>query len=265
MVEIQDPSRCSIGLVYKVICNYRDFGQVRNPFNGRGGRPCTLTDQDISFLNALLKANPSLYLDEMQQKLFTIRGVHISIPTISWALIQWNKTNDGQGKLHWLSLLIMAVHHCLARCRVTCQFFKISQFSRNYAKHCNLWGPSDGLVPTAVDPAAISHCHTSPSFHTALSSMLQYYTTPLHLTTLHAIFICHEPNTPILRLFAYPNTNSSAQATSVIKRCIAELESAFVINCRCSKRRQYVGRVHFQWLSKGAPASEKNIQGRFFC
>ena len=45
------------------------------------GHPRTLTDGDLLFLNALIDAIPSFYLDEMQQ-------VHISIPTISWALIQ---------------------------------------------------------------------------------------------------------------------------------------------------------------------------------
>jgi len=83
MEEIRDLSRCSIGLVYNVIRNYRDFGQVRNPFSRRIGGPRTLTDEDLSFLNSLINANPSLYLDEMQQKLSDIRGVHISIPTIS--------------------------------------------------------------------------------------------------------------------------------------------------------------------------------------
>ena len=32
MEEIRDLSRCSIGLVYKVIRNFQDFGQVVNPF-----------------------------------------------------------------------------------------------------------------------------------------------------------------------------------------------------------------------------------------
>ena len=52
------------------------------------GRSCILTDEDLFFLNALLEVNPSLYLDEMQQKLFTIRQVQVLIPTISRALTQ---------------------------------------------------------------------------------------------------------------------------------------------------------------------------------
>jgi transposase len=72
MEEIRDHAKCSIGLIYNVIRNYRDFGQVRNPFALCTGWPCTLTDEDLIFLNALLEANPSLYLDELQQKLFDI-------------------------------------------------------------------------------------------------------------------------------------------------------------------------------------------------
>ena len=39
MEEIRDLAKCSIGLVYNVIRNYRDFGQVRNPFTHRAGQP----------------------------------------------------------------------------------------------------------------------------------------------------------------------------------------------------------------------------------
>jgi len=41
MEEIRDLAKCSIGLVYNVIRNYRDFGQVRNPFTHRAGQPWT--------------------------------------------------------------------------------------------------------------------------------------------------------------------------------------------------------------------------------
>ncbi|KIM42230.1 hypothetical protein M413DRAFT_10428 [Hebeloma cylindrosporum] len=69
MEEIRDLAHCSLGLIYKVISNYREFGQVRNPFTRRMGRPSTLTEGDLIFLKAILEANPGLYLDEMQEKL----------------------------------------------------------------------------------------------------------------------------------------------------------------------------------------------------
>src|SRR5437016_5011181 len=63
MVEIQDLSRCSISLVYKVIHNYRDFGQGRKPFNGCGGctalsAPSLVTGQGLLFHNALMSPLP---------------------------------------------------------------------------------------------------------------------------------------------------------------------------------------------------------------
>ena len=44
---------------------YRDFGQVRNPFTpDHAGQPSSLTNDNLLFLKEILKANPSLYLDE---------------------------------------------------------------------------------------------------------------------------------------------------------------------------------------------------------
>jgi len=87
MEEIWDLAHCSLGLIiYKVISNYWEFGQVRIPFTRRMGRPSTLSDGDLIFLKAILEANPGLYLDEMQEKLATVRDVHASIATISRTL-----------------------------------------------------------------------------------------------------------------------------------------------------------------------------------
>ena len=86
MEEIRDLAHCSLGLISKVINNYREFGQVRVPFTQWMGRPSTLTDGDLTFLKAILEANPGLYLDEMQEKLAAVRDVHASIATISRTL-----------------------------------------------------------------------------------------------------------------------------------------------------------------------------------
>ncbi len=40
----------------------------------------------MAFIQTLIDANPSLYLDEIQQRLYDIREVNISISTISRAL-----------------------------------------------------------------------------------------------------------------------------------------------------------------------------------
>ena len=86
MEEIRDLARCSIGLISNVIRNYREYGEVRNPFTRRAGRPRSLSDEDMAFIQTLIDANPSLYLDEIQQRLYDIREVNISISTISRAL-----------------------------------------------------------------------------------------------------------------------------------------------------------------------------------
>ncbi|KIM37137.1 hypothetical protein M413DRAFT_448657 [Hebeloma cylindrosporum] len=41
MEEIRDLAHCSLGLISKIINNYREFGQVRVPFTQRMGRPST--------------------------------------------------------------------------------------------------------------------------------------------------------------------------------------------------------------------------------
>ncbi|KAF9043258.1 hypothetical protein BJ165DRAFT_233319 [Panaeolus papilionaceus] len=65
MEEIRDLSGCSIGTVYDTLRNFEMFGQATNPFSRRSGRPSSLSAEDIKFLQSLLDANPSLYLDEL--------------------------------------------------------------------------------------------------------------------------------------------------------------------------------------------------------
>ena len=67
--EICKRADCSIGLVYKTIHNFREHGQMNNPFTKRTGRPSAIDDSDIEYISALLEANPLLYLDEIQRRL----------------------------------------------------------------------------------------------------------------------------------------------------------------------------------------------------
>jgi len=90
MMDIRDLTRCSIGLVYNVIRNYQDFGQVNNPFVHPAGRPCTLTAEDLAYMEAVIDADPSIYLDEMQSKLREIRDVEVSIASLSRAMTRLN-------------------------------------------------------------------------------------------------------------------------------------------------------------------------------
>lgn len=47
MAEIAAQARCSIGLVSKVLRNYRDYGQVNDPFRQRTGWPSKLSEADL--------------------------------------------------------------------------------------------------------------------------------------------------------------------------------------------------------------------------
>jgi transposase len=99
MEEIRDLSRCSIGLVYNTIQTYREYGQVTNPFHRRSsGRPLDITDDNRKFIESILSANPSLYLDEIQQRLWDVCGVETSIATISWTLHRMNLTRKQVAK-----------------------------------------------------------------------------------------------------------------------------------------------------------------------
>jgi hypothetical protein len=42
------------------------------------GRPSTLTDGDLTYLKAILEANPGLYLDKVQEKLAAVHDIHAS-------------------------------------------------------------------------------------------------------------------------------------------------------------------------------------------
>ena len=67
--EIRDLGGVSLGLISNTIQNYHDFdGQVKNPFRCITGRPSYINEDDIAFIESTLKANPSIYLDELQKQ-----------------------------------------------------------------------------------------------------------------------------------------------------------------------------------------------------
>ncbi|KAJ7230134.1 hypothetical protein GGX14DRAFT_485920, partial [Mycena pura] len=49
------------------------------------GRPCTLNEGGIAYIQEILCANPTLYLDEIQSKLASVRNVHVSLSLIGRA------------------------------------------------------------------------------------------------------------------------------------------------------------------------------------
>ncbi|KAI0083391.1 hypothetical protein BDY19DRAFT_900392 [Irpex rosettiformis] len=72
----------SVGLVSKVVNNYRRHGDVSYPLSHSRGRQSTLDDGDLQYIRAVFQMRGTSYLDELQTKLQTVRGVHISLATL---------------------------------------------------------------------------------------------------------------------------------------------------------------------------------------
>ncbi|KIJ58294.1 hypothetical protein HYDPIDRAFT_61463, partial [Hydnomerulius pinastri MD-312] len=73
--EIAELAGCSERTVREVLQLHRDFGTVQNPLARPRGGPGILNSGDITYLSSLLDANPSLYLDELQERLLEARQV----------------------------------------------------------------------------------------------------------------------------------------------------------------------------------------------
>jgi len=86
MRDIAVQARCYVGLVHNVLRHFREFGTTVNPFKRYTGRSQYMGEEDMLYLTTLLKANPSLYLDELQLKLEDAQNVCVSIATLSRAL-----------------------------------------------------------------------------------------------------------------------------------------------------------------------------------
>jgi transposase len=64
-------------LVYKAIRLYKHL-PASSHHNGQRGRRRALTINDIAFITAVLRQNPTMYLDELQHELHARRGVRVS-------------------------------------------------------------------------------------------------------------------------------------------------------------------------------------------
>jgi transposase len=90
--QIAGLADCSIGHVSNVMRNFREFGQVKNPFSSCTGCPSQIETGNIVYLHALLEVNPALYLDELQTCLLSVWNINLSIATISQILAQYELT-----------------------------------------------------------------------------------------------------------------------------------------------------------------------------
>jgi hypothetical protein len=87
---------------------YQDYGQITNPFAHRRGHPRILDTVDTEYIHALLQANPTMYLNELQEQLLTARNKDISLATLSRATHRLglthkdiSKTASERNKLLW--------------------------------------------------------------------------------------------------------------------------------------------------------------------
>ena len=81
--EISKLANCSERTVYDILRLHRDYSQITNPFARSRGRPRILDNGDVEYVHALLQANPTLYLDELQEQLFAARDKDVSLATLS--------------------------------------------------------------------------------------------------------------------------------------------------------------------------------------
>ena len=86
MRTVAETFRVSLGFVHHVVDLYRRYGQVTDPYAmpRRGRRILTAADED--HIRSLVRARPSIYLDEIQQELDFACGVSVSLATISRTL-----------------------------------------------------------------------------------------------------------------------------------------------------------------------------------
>jgi transposase len=79
--------RCDVSTVYSVL---RRFKHTGNAHALRRGRACyVLNEHDVRWLLSVLRANPAVFLDEIQVRLRTDRHVWVSIATISRTLARY--------------------------------------------------------------------------------------------------------------------------------------------------------------------------------
>jgi transposase len=82
--EIATLAHCHISTVHRVLARFENTG---SPYGlPRGHRARILTEDDLKFLLAVVRAQPKSYLDELQTRLWQSRGVAVSLATLSRTL-----------------------------------------------------------------------------------------------------------------------------------------------------------------------------------
>ncbi|TFK79997.1 hypothetical protein K466DRAFT_449151, partial [Polyporus arcularius HHB13444] len=71
--EIALLAGCSERTIYTVLRNHREYNQTSNPHARPAGRPRVLDQADLTYISSLIHANPTIYLDEIQEQLSEVR------------------------------------------------------------------------------------------------------------------------------------------------------------------------------------------------
>ena len=89
MHEIADLFDLSLGTVHNIVAHHQqsELGLVTISHTpGPPGRQQAINKIDTLFIQELIEARPSIYLDELQYKLAVARDIHVLIATISHML-----------------------------------------------------------------------------------------------------------------------------------------------------------------------------------
>jgi transposase len=75
-------------LVYKTLALFSNHGVISNPhkYSHISGHPHILSQADLNFVQAVVDHHPTIYLDELQQELFSKHGVLVSLSTLARAV-----------------------------------------------------------------------------------------------------------------------------------------------------------------------------------
>ena len=95
ITQLSSHSQCTVNYVLKTYWNYNE---VVNPLVWPWGQPQVLDCDDLNFIDSVLAAEPSLYLNEIQEKLHTFHNIKVSITTILQTLKQLDQTHKGIAK-----------------------------------------------------------------------------------------------------------------------------------------------------------------------
>jgi transposase len=99
MQGIVNRAKCSVGVVSKVLQNWQEHGEVTDHFQcRRSGCPRALDGDDLRYIESVLEADPTLYLDKIQQKLADVRDKFVSISFIHHGLDYFGKTRKKLSK-----------------------------------------------------------------------------------------------------------------------------------------------------------------------